>query len=82
VAFTAYEINEWREWGTMEHVKEDVKELLVLLGIDVVVLPFILLVSWAVSGKMIAPLHSVAATARRISSGNLRRTGGLSQHAG
>jgi heavy metal sensor kinase len=71
VAFTAYEINEWREWGTMEHVKEDVKELLVLLGIDVVVLPFILLVSWAVSGKMIAPLHSVAATARRISSGNL-----------
>ena len=71
VAFAAYEIKEWREWGTMEHVKEDVKELLILVGIDAVVLPLILLVSWVVAGRMLDPLQSVANTARRIGAGNL-----------
>lgn len=71
IAFSAYEVVEWREWGTTEHVKEDAKELLVLIGVDLVVLPFMMLVAWNISGKMLAPLQSVAETSRRISAGIL-----------
>lgn len=72
VAFTLFEIHEYRRHGgDAAQIREDVEEVLLLLGIDAVVLPFVLLAAWAISGRMLAPLHAVAATSRRISLGNL-----------
>ena len=72
LAFTIYEIAEIGAWTNSEEVEEEVGEILVLLGVDAIILPIVLLISWGISGRMLSPLHAVADTARRISAGQLQ----------
>lgn len=72
LAFAIYELAEINSWKNTEEVEEEVGEIVVLLAVDAVILPLVFLISWVISGRMLQPLHAVADTAERISSGRLQ----------
>ena len=72
LAFAVYEIAEIDSWKNAEEVEEEVGEIMVLLGVDALILPLVMLISWIISGRMLQPLHAVASTARRVSAGQLQ----------
>ena len=72
IAFAVYEISEINSWKNPEEVEEEVGEIMVLLGVDALILPLVMLISWIISGRMLQPLHAVASTARRVSAGQLQ----------
>lgn len=72
LAFAVYEMAEIDSWKNAEEVEEEVGEIMVLLGVDALILPLVMLISWIISGRMLQPLHAVASTARRVSAGQLQ----------
>lgn len=74
VQFTAWFIWEYGEYfsGNAESLKKETEELLVILGINLVCLPFMLVFLWKLSSRMIRPLSDITQTATRISRGALK----------
>ncbi len=61
---------EWREHGGLN--REGLEEILYLLGLMLVLAPFVLWAAWQISGQLLLPLRAVLGTAERIRAGNLR----------
>ena len=68
-AIFAYNRFETLEQG--HEAVEEFQEFLILVSLGLVMLPVMLAVAWDVARRMLAPLHTMAATAQRISEGAL-----------
>ncbi|HMP75259.1 MAG TPA: ATP-binding protein [Kiritimatiellia bacterium] len=74
VLFSFYE---WKEHGGFKH--EALDEILYLLGLMLLMAPFVLWAAWQIAGQLLHPLRAVLGTAERIRAGNLNEripTGG------
>jgi signal transduction histidine kinase len=52
-----------------EPLREEMKEVVVSLGMDVLILPFLVLLAWWMAQRMLNPISTISATADRIRTG-------------
>jgi len=69
LAFVGYEIHEWRVEDHFE-LDEELRELALLMSIDLLILPVVVLIIWGLSKRMLRPLTTIARTAERIRGGH------------
>ena len=66
--FGLFELHEIRNDPSIE-LEEEQEEALVLIGAQLISLPFLALMVWVISGRMLRPLKSIAQTAEQIRTG-------------
>jgi signal transduction histidine kinase len=71
VVFTAVEVLTWRGVELDGALESHLMEVVIGVGMDFIALPVLLAVAWWISHKMVDPVKTIAATARRISAGAL-----------
>lgn len=64
-----FSVYEWREHGGI--TRESVEEVSFVIGLMLVLLPFVLWAAWQIAGQLLHPLRAVLGTAERIRAGNL-----------
>ena len=69
VVFTAVEVLTWRGVELDGALGSQLMEVVIGVGMDFIALPVLLAMAWWISHKMVEPVKTIAATARRISAG-------------
>jgi signal transduction histidine kinase len=64
-----FSVYEWREHGGLS--RDGIDEVLYLLGLMLLMTPFVLWAAWQIAGQLLHPLRAVLGTAERIRAGNL-----------
>jgi len=71
IVFTTVEVFTWQGVETDGALRNHLMEVVIGVGLDFVALPLLMAAAWWISSKMVEPVKTIAATARRIGAGAL-----------